>query len=167
MQWCMGSALLELLNADQFLMSHFMWFSSHSSRSLIWQTLILNCIMDSIVSFFIIVLLEIEPYIESFFSRCSSFIVLCLKMCIQGFVSKFYETFQEIKLQMFNLLSVCFRGVLQIKNVFNQFSPTYISSVVFFLFSNLKYKSTLRGIFTITEQEGSVKKYLVLLNAVT
>lgn len=28
------------------------------------------------------------------------------------FVSKFYETFKEIKLQMFNLLSVCFRGVL-------------------------------------------------------
>lgn len=45
--------------------------------------------------------------------------------------------------------------------------PPLISSVVFFLFSNLKYKSTLRGIFTITEQEGSVKKYLVLLNAVT
>lgn len=58
-------------------------------------------------------------------------------------------------------------GCCRFKNVFNQFSPTYISSVVFFLFSNLKYKSTLRGIFTITEQEGSVKKYLVLLNAVT
>lgn len=57
-------------------------------------------------------------------------------------------------------------GVVDLK-MFSTNFPPLISSVVFFLFANLKYKSTLRGIFTITEQEGSVKKYLVLLNAIT
>lgn len=88
------------------------------------------------------------------FSRCSSFIECVFRGLFPNFMRPFRKSNYKCLICSLYVLGGCCR----FKNVFNQFSPTYISSVVFFLFSNLKYKSTLRGIFTITGARRECKK---------
>lgn len=88
--------------------------------------------MDSIVSFFIIILLEIEPYIELCFLK-----MFKLYRCVfRGLFPNFMRPFRKSNYKCLICSLYVLGGCCRFKNVFNQFSPTYIFSCFLFVFQS-------------------------------